>query len=239
MSANSEKIGGVPERTTPVPEQRLTGLFAGHVAKSAAGAGRYSAFVGVMRYALPLSAVLLLGLIVIWPLASGREEGFRVTYSATEGQDGSLKMLNARYVGTDSQSQPFTVTAEEAIPSAADAMVITLKNLTADMFMEGDSWAAVTAREGLYNRTLATLDLAGDVTVYSDQGHELHTESAHLKIQAGEAEGHEAVSGQGPLGLINGSAFRITDRGANVFVSGPVKTTIFSKRPDNQPEARP
>ena len=239
MSTSTEKLDGVRGVAGHESEKRLAGLIAGQLTNSTVRISHYSAFVGVMRYALPLTAVLLLGLVVIWPLASGREEGFRVTYSGRVQEDGSLKMLNARYLGTDNQSKPFTVTAKEAIPSAADAMVITLKDFAADMFVNTNSWAAITAREGLYNRGIGSLDLAGQVTVYSDQGHELHTERAHIEVEAGTAESDDAVSGQGPLGLIDGSGFRITDRGANILVLGPVKTTIFPKPPGDQSGGRP
>lgn len=238
MTISSERVNAPSGPAGDKPTNRLAGMVTRSGRESAARIGRYSAFVGVMRYALPLVAVLLLGLVVIWPLASGREDGFRVTYSARVQEDGSLKMLNARYIGTDSQSQPYTVTATEAIPSTADAAIITLKTLAADMFVKDGSWVAVTADEGLYLRTPGTLDLAGSVTVFSDQGHELRTESAHIEINAGTAEGDEPVSGQGPLGLIDGSGFRITERGANILVSGPVKVTIFPKRSGSDAEIR-
>ncbi len=238
MSIRSDEVDVMDRPAEREPTKRLAGLVAGEAAKAAPRIGRYSAFVGVMRYALPLVAVILLGLVVVWPLMSGREEGFRVTYSSRVQQDGSLRMLNARYVGTDSQSQPYTITADEAIPSSADGAVITLKNLKADMFGSGNSWSAIMAQEGLYNRVPGTLDLAGNVTVHSDQGHELHTESAHIEINAGTAEGDQPVSGQGPMGLIDGTGFRITERGANIVVLGPVKVTAFPKRPDAAEERR-
>lgn len=230
MSISSEEFSAPSEPADRGPSKRLAGLVARRAGASAARIGRYSAFVGVMRYVLPLVAVLLLGLVVVWPLASGREDGFRVTYSARIQEDGSLKMLHARYIGTDNRSQPYTVTADEAVPSTVDASVITLKTLATDMFVENGSWLAMTAKEGLYNRNPATLDLAGAVTVFSDRGHELHTESAHVEINSGTAEGDQAVSGQGPLGLIDGTGFRVTDHGANIVFLGRVKVTIFPKR---------
>jgi lipopolysaccharide export system protein LptC len=232
VNSSSESLGAraAPPRTgagdTP---KRLAGFVAGGASASVARIGRYSAFVGFMRYALPLSAVLLLGLIVVWPVVSGREEGFRVTYSSSVREDGSLKMHNARYIGTDDKGQPFTVTAAEAIPSTVDDTVVTLKKLAADMFVENGTWFAMTAKEGLYDRDAATLDLAGAVTLFSDQGHELHTERAHVDIDAGTADGDAPLYGQGPQGLIEGNAFSVTERGDNLFLYDGVKATIFPK----------
>ncbi len=230
MSIGSNEFDVMRDPATRQPAKRLVGLVAGRAGKSLSRIGRYSAFVGVMRFALPLVAVLLLGLVVVWPLVSGREEGFRVTYSERVQQDGSLKMLNARYIGTDSEGQPYTITAEEAIPSAADAAIVTLKNLKADMFNKDGSWSLIAAREGLYNRLPATLDLAGDVAIHSDRGDELRTQSAHIEINEGRADGDQPISGQGPLGLIEGTGFSTVDRGANILIRGPVKVTVFPKR---------
>ena len=235
MSSSSEPFSmraAPPRGGASDAPKRLAGFIAGGASASVARIGRYSAFVGFMRYALPFSAVLLLGLVVVWPLVSGREEGFRVTYSTSVQEDGSLKMLNARYIGTDGKGQPYTVTAAEAVPSTVDSTLVTLHKLAADMFVQSGSWLAMTANEGLYNRNASTLDLAGAVTLFSDQGHELHTESAHVEIDAGTADGDEPISGQGPLGLIAGNGFSVTERGDNLFLFGGVKVTIFPKGVD-------
>ncbi len=234
MSISSDPAGTAGRPAERKPTKHLVGLIAGPDGTSATRIGRYSAFVGVMRYALPFVAVLLLGLVVVWPLVSGREDGFRVTYSSTQVQDdGSLKMLNANYIGTDGQGQRYTIQAEEAIPSAGDGNVIALKNLWADV-----AGKIVKAHEGLYNRGPETLDLAGDVTMHSDQGNELHTESAHVDIDAGTAEGDQPVSGQGPAGLIEGTGFLIAGRGESIQILGPVKMTVFPKQRVYQPGER-
>ena len=182
-----------------------------------------------MRYALPLVAVLLLGLIVIWPLMTGREEGFRITYSEMTDVDGTLKMVNARYIGTDERNQPFTVTATEASQPEPNSSVVLLREIAADIFMteEADAWYALTAAEGVYEREQKLLDLAGQVTLYSDAGHELVTETAHIDLGLGIAEGDQPVQAQGPLGLLNAGNFRLIDRGETMYFGNRVKLVVF------------
>lgn len=211
------------------PSDRLAQLIARTSPEGTTRIGRYSAFVGVMRFALPLIAVLLLGLVVIWPLVSGREEGFRVTYASLTEIDGSLKMIKARYIGTDGKGQPFTLTADEALQAKNDPDLITLKTIVADMFAEGGAWLAMTANSGIYRRLRETLDLEGAVSVYSDEGQELHTERAHIDIKAGTAHGDVPVLGQGPFGLIEGTGFEASERGAVILLKGRVKATIYPK----------
>ena len=55
---------------------RLSGLQAKSFEGAAGQTTGYSNFVGIMRYILPMGALILLGLVVAWPLFTGREEGF-------------------------------------------------------------------------------------------------------------------------------------------------------------------
>jgi lipopolysaccharide export system protein LptC len=208
MSA-SQRYGGPPPRRPAPP--RLAGLQAQAREGAAGRTVGYSNFVGVMRYALPLGALFLLGLIVVWPLATGRQEGFRISFSDAPDLDGALRMVNARYLGMDDRNQPYTVTAAEASQSEPNSPLVVLRDISADVFIDDGAgqWVALTAREGLYERDKRFLDLAGDVSIFSDQGHEFHTERAHVDLGARTADGDAPVRGQGPLGLLQAGNFRL------------------------------
>ena len=226
MSTPGRYGGTVPPRENA---PRLAGLQARSREGAAGRAGGYSNFVGFMRYALPLGALLLLGLVIVWPLATGREEGFRITFSDAPDLDGSLRMVNARYIGVDNRNQPYTVTAAEANQPAANSPLLTLEEISADVFTDAGAgqWIALTAREGLYERDARQLDLAGDVSIFSDQGHEFHTDRAHVDLAARTADGDAPLSGQGPLGLLEAGNFFLDDNAQSMFFGGGVKMTIF------------
>ncbi|MBT6830810.1 MAG: LPS export ABC transporter periplasmic protein LptC [Rhodospirillaceae bacterium] len=227
MSA-SHRYGGTPPPRGPAPP-RLAGLQARSGSGAAGRTVGYSNFVGIMRYGLPLVALLLLGLVIVWPLATGREEGFRISFSDAPDLDGSLRMVNARYLGVDDRNQPFTVTAAEASQSEPNSPLVALEDISADVFIDDGSgqWFALTAREGLYERDARFLDLAGDVSIFSDQGHEFHTERAHVDLGARTAEGDAPVQGQSPLGLLEAGNFHVDDDKEIMLFGGGVKMTIF------------
>ena len=182
-----------------------------------------------MRYGLPLAALLLLSLVVIWPLVTGREEGFRISFSDSPDLDGSLRMVNARYLGADDRDQPYTVTAAEVSQTEPNSPLVTLKEVSADVFLEdgGAQWFALSAREGLYERDQRFLDLIGDVSIFSDQGHEFHTERAHVDLAGRTADGDLPVQGQGPLGLLQAGNFHVDNGEETMFFEGGVTMTIF------------
>lgn len=226
--STSQRYGGTPPPRDPAAP-RLAGLQAKSYAGAAGRTVGYSNFVGIMRYGLPLVALLLLGLVVVWPLVTGREEGFRITFSDASGLDGSLRMVNARYLGVDDRNQPYTVTAAEASQTEPNSPLVKLQDISADVFIDDGKgqWLALTAREGLYERDARLLDLAGDVSIFSDQGHEFHTDRAHVDLGARIADGDALVKGQGPLGLLEAGNFYVDDDKQIMLFGGGVKMTIF------------
>ena len=191
--------------------------------------GRYSGFVGLMRYLLPTMAAALLGLVVAWPLVSGGQEGVHVPLIEDPDVDGRLTMVNASYRGTDAKNRPFAVRGAEAFQPENDSPIVHLSGIEADIY--GDqarsSMMALTANEGLYQRDAEQLDLSGDVRVRSDAGHEFRTSKAHIDLPAGIARGDEPVSGKGPHGLLDAGNFALLDRGEIMTFGGRVRMTLF------------
>ena len=210
------------------PADRLRHYRAG-AGGSVGRPGRYSGFVGLMRYLLPAMAAALLGLVVAWPLVSDGEEGIHVPLTDDPEMDGRLTMVNASYQGTDGKDRPFTVKGEEAYQPESDSPIVHLSGIEADIFGDQarNSMLALTANEGLYQRDAERLDLAGDVTVRSDAGHEFRTTKAHIDLPAGIARGDEPVSGKGPYGLLDAGNFALLERGEVMTFGGRVTMTLL------------
>ena len=198
-------------------------------AGSSGAPGRYSGFVGLMRYLLPAMAAVLLGLVVAWPLFGDGQEGFRIALSEDAGIDGRLTMIKASYQGTDTKNRPFVIRGEEAFQSDSHSPIVLISGIGADIFADRarNGRLAMTAREGVYDRGAERLDLEGDVTVRSDAGHEFHTASARIDLPAGIATGDEPVSGKGPHGLLDAGNFTLKDRGQIMMFGGRVRMTVF------------
>ena len=172
--------------------------------------GRYSGFVGLMRYLLPTMAAALLGLVVAWPLVSGGQEGVHVPLIEDPDVDGRLTMVNASYRGTDAKNRPFAVRGAEAFQPENDSPIVHLSGIEADIY--GDqarsSMMALTANEGLYQRDAEQLDLSGDVRVRSDAGHEFRTSKAPYRPAGGNRKRRRAGERQGPLRAARRRQFR-------------------------------
>ncbi len=221
-AASSFNVGaaGAARRTT------LDRLTPARPAAAGVG-GRYSRFVGFMKYSLPIVALILVVLVIAWPGIERETDGFHLTFASIgSDESGAPGMVNARFVGTDANGRPFLVTASTATQDPLQPDEITLNALQADMTLSNGTWLTLTADKGLYQRDVESLTLSGPVDLYSDLGYEFHAGDTRLDLAAGVAESGQPVSGQGPFGVLNAQSFRFSDNGQRLFFSGGVKLVV-------------
>jgi lipopolysaccharide export system protein LptC len=196
--------------------------------RARAGVNRsYSRFVGLAKRILPAVAVILLGLVAIWPRLQA--EMARVHFPVPrldprEAQD--LRMVNARYTGIDRQNRPFIVTAEVARQNPNVDDLVALEGPRGDLTSTSGAWFELNGYTGLYQPNAQLLDMFGNVALFQDKGNEFHTDSAHIDMAGGNADGSDPVDGQGPFGHITGQGFRIRDHGDIIIFTGHAHLTL-------------
>jgi len=212
---------------------RQDSLAAGEVAlavRPRAGVNRsYSRFVALAKRILPGVAVILLGLVVIWPRLQAEIE--RVHFplprlDPREAQD--LRMVNVRYAGVDRQNRPFVITAEVARQTPNVDDLVALEGPRSDLTSSSGAWFELDGYTGLYQPNAQLLDLFGNVQLFQDKGNEFHTDSAHIDMGNGSAAGDDPVAGQGPFGYVTGQGFRIRDHGDVIIFTGHAHLTLLA-----------
>ena len=188
----------------------------------------YSRFVSLMKVFLPTLALLLIGLVVVWPYLQSKESRFRIGFSGLmlSGSE-DPNMVNARYQGTDKNSRMFTITADLAKNLLDDSSAVELEMPKADIVLEDGTWLVMTADTGIYKRDAATLNLVGAVTLFHDSGYEFRTSKATINLTEGLAEGKEKVEGQGPFGNLKAEGFRLIDKGKIILFTGKARMIFY------------
>lgn len=186
----------------------------------------YTRFVRIMKVMLPITALSLIVLVVVYSTA--RETG---TISITPQELNELthdrELVAPRLSGTDGRGQPFSVTAKGASLQPGKTRRMTIDEVKADITMQDKSWVQVGAVEGVLDVEGKTLDLNKTINIYSDRGYECHTETARYDFGKGLLKGEHPISCQGPLGLITGQRFEgLRDPGVLKFMGG-VTTNYF------------
>ncbi|WP_419760089.1 LPS export ABC transporter periplasmic protein LptC [Acidisoma sp.] len=193
---------------------------------SASALSRRRFYVACVKRLLPLGALMLLSLVILWPEIS-RHNPARVTYHVATGSMGGTdqgSMTKAHYEGVDQSGLPYTMTADQAVQTDADTVQLT--GPAGDMTMKSGSWLMVQSRNGIYHAHAQHLDLSNHVVLYRDDGTTVRTSKANIDLKAGTASGHEVVNADGPFGTLDAHGFTIIDRGARLHFTGPAKLVL-------------
>ena len=191
----------------------------------------YTRFVRIMKVMLPLVAISLIVLVVVYSSA-GRENG-KVAFTATNvnGLENDRQLVSPKLTGTDGRGQPFTVTAKGATQAPGKARKLSIDEVTADITMQDKSWIQVGAVHGLLDVEGKTLDLNKSINIYSDKGYECHTEKARYDFGTGTLTGEDSINCQGPMGLFTAQRFEgLRAPGVLRFMGGVSTTYTPSQR---------
>ena len=190
----------------------------------------YSRFVSFMKLVLPMLALFVIALVIAWPHLDTTDIGFRIGFAAmqlTDAEDPS--MINPRYVGTDNDNQPFSLTADLARNLSGPGTRVELEMPKADITTQDGTWLVLTAENGIYAREAKTLKLDGKVNLFHDQGYEFRTNRAQIDLTAGTASGNDPVEGQGAFGHLTANGFQLTDKGRTIQFHGKSKLTFYPR----------
>lgn len=189
----------------------------------------YTAFVSAMKVALPLLALVLVGLVLMLPQLQSTEEKLRssVTQQIKAHDLENLYMVNARYVGTDEKNRAYTLTANSARQVSTDSDLVALEGPKADVALGDGHWVALQANAGAFYRKAQSLVLFGDVNIFHDDGYTVRTGEIEMNLKKGTAVGSKPVVAHGPLGLLRAKGFKILEKGETVLFTGKSNLTIY------------
>ncbi|MGY8958085.1 MAG: LPS export ABC transporter periplasmic protein LptC [Alphaproteobacteria bacterium] len=198
----------------------------------------YGRFVGLIKIILPTIATALIVLVAVWPHLNEQKKRFAIGPTQIDASDAeNLRMVNPKYTGVDDRRRPYSVTANAAGQSDGKSSLVALDAPKADVFLGDDTWVALTASDGVFDREKQILELTGAVNLFHDSGYEFATSSAVFDLSAGDATGTEPVEGQGPFGRLTAEGFRIHNRGQRVEFLGKAKLFILPK-PTSDPKPK-
>lgn len=188
----------------------------------------YSRFVSLMKLLLPVLALALAAVMVVWPQLKSRDGGFSLGFLSINPYDAeNLRMDNARFTGLDKKTLPYTLTAEVAIQDGPGADIIRLQQPKADITLKDGTWLALTADNGIHRQKKQTLELTGVVNLFHDSGHSITTTHAEIDLVRGTAVGTQPVTGQGPSGTLTSQGFRFAGKGNIIQFTGKAKLVFY------------
>lgn len=205
----------------------------GHMPEAHPVHQRYSGMVRALRIILPLTALVILAVVLIWLNLGGVEEPAPPPPDVAQAPPGQTEMTGANYQGVDEKDQPYTLTSDRTVQSTENPDVVELEYPMADITLEDGTWLAIRANYGAFNQETGILSLSDNVELFHDQGYHLKTEELDVNLTEGTASSDVRVWGQGPTGRLDATGMRITDSGKLIRFFGRAHMTILdAARPE-------
>jgi len=189
----------------------------------------HSRFVQRTKWTLPAVAAALLVLVAIWPQLQAAFEHIRFVPRIDLSEARRLRMVQPRYSGIDRENRPFVLTADAATQTPRASDIISLDGPKADLTTNSGNWVQLSGDAGTYQSEPQLLDLYGNVELYQDRGNEFHTDSAHIDILNGTAEGHDTIDGHGPFGHITAEGFTLYNHGDVIIFTGKTNLVLLPR----------
>lgn len=190
----------------------------------------YSRTVQWMKVVLPMSAILLIGLIFL--VGRDRFESTptqQVINAAALGA--GLKLENPRFAGVTSDGDPFVVTALSALPDGAMPDRIELEEPKAELRLDDGSSVNVESISGEMFREQELLNLEGEVILRTSDGYRADAPRVELDLEKRIAVLPQSVVATGPRGAIEADRLRIEQFGPDrndvtALFTGNVRVTF-------------
>jgi lipopolysaccharide export system protein LptC len=200
--------------------------WSARVRTTALDALRYTRFVGFMKRALPAAAFAVIAAVLAYFFVARQPARVTMGYERLGRVENDLAMVKPRLSGQDAKGNPFVITADAAVQDASNPKRARLTRVEADLSLDRHGWINADAASGVVDMKAGSLEMDGGINVFSDQGYELHTQSASVDLNRGVVHGRQQVTGQGPLGALSADRFQF-DRDSKILtLDGHVRMTI-------------
>ncbi len=191
---------------------------------------RYTAFVRMMRLALPLAAAVVIAFLFIRP---GVDEQVIVPIEevaqSPEIKDQEIaknELLNPKFESTDNKNQPYSIVAERAVQGETNKDLIMLEKPVGVMTMKDGVEITVQSKTGAYRQDTERFFLEGDVSMVHGGGYTLESEEAHIDMQKNFAWSGQDVQGKGPEISIAAKGVHANGETGEIIFTGPAKLIL-------------
>jgi lipopolysaccharide export system protein LptC len=141
-------------------------------------------------------------------------------------ENGKIVMEKPAISGTNKDGIQYSMLAERALQDIKNPNMITLETIHAQVPVNPELLATVTATQGIYDRGADRLEMTAPFRI--DLSNDIHAEfqSALLDIKAGEMTTRKPVKITGNESSIVAQSLVMTDNGRNITFEGAVRVNV-------------
>jgi lipopolysaccharide export system protein LptC len=187
--------------------------------RAALPGSRHERLMGTLKWLLPVLALLVLAIIVIWPLTKVSEFSFLLAKDNVGMAAERLRIDNAVYRGETQRGEAFVISAASAVQRSSAVPIVELSTLKATLAM-AEGPAKVTAPSGRYFMDTDRLQVAGPVRLDSAAGYTLDSQTVDIDLNTRQVRSAEPVTGTLPIGSFSAGNFSGDIQGRQLVMAG-------------------
>lgn len=222
------------------------GLMNGHsvaagtrAASAFRAARRHSRVVRLFRKAIPVCAILALGVFVLGPILNPFSTIGGLSMGPISLSGSKVTMEKPKLTGFRKDNRPYEVTAISAAQDIRKPNVVELNMMNARLETEQGGWVRLESKSGIFDSQKEQMQLNDNIKVATDAGYEAFLKSADIDFKAGTIRSKEPVQVNMGTIRITADTLDVSDNGKIIVFNGRVNTVIDNSEQAQPPEKKP
>nr|WP_241735968.1 LPS export ABC transporter periplasmic protein LptC [Caulobacter sp. RHG1] len=183
---------------------------------------RRSRRVLAARIVLPAA---IAGLLLVVIVQVGWRTYMAATHPPAEAKT-EIRLITPRFYGQSTDGRSFMITARSAIRDDNDLRRIILDEPALTLDLGSPTPTRMTAKNGVYRQDDFSLNLKNDVRLDDGAGYRFASEQSLVDTRTGDVTGDTVMSGEGPTGQVQSSAYSVYDKGDRIVFRGGVRARL-------------
>ncbi len=181
-----------------------------------------------MWLTLGLGIAAFLPFILVFAQSSGRDtEPVKIDKEDESALQDGLRMVQPSFTGRTPNGEPYTVTADWALPDSPKPNRVILKGIEAAMTLKDDRIATILATDGSFFPQIKRLRIENGVALTTSDGYRLDTSAATIDAEERTLLTDGSVAATGPAGSIRADLLEALDAEDRIVkFTGNVQVTI-------------
>lgn len=198
----------------------------------------HSRLVVSLKILFPSLAAVLIGLVIVWPQLNAQQEE-QISLLASDVKDMTVPddqaMVNPRFFAVDEKGEPFNLVAKKAFELPGETRRVRLNDIKADLLRRDNRWFALDSDVGVYSQKDDTMELSGQVYLYTETGEEIETTGAVVNMKTRDISGREKVFVRVPAGTAEADGFSVSQKGTVIRLTGKTRAVFY---PENRTKGK-
>jgi lipopolysaccharide export system protein LptC len=187
-------------------------------------------FVRILKLALPLVAVGLVVVLLIWSDQSKIAPPVDKK-DVVPDQIGQNKLINPQFQSKDEKAQPYNITAKEAVQNPEQPDIVSLIAPKGSMNFNDGTVINIEALHGNFDQKKQVLNLSEAVNLKTNDGYSIDLNSVVIDLVRKTSSSAEAVSAQSMNGIMKADGGFTGDAVSGVLTfKGPAHLTIHNQK---------